>query len=912
MSTTVQSTPKKITSSRAASRKTHIPVVSHDRFAPVANDKYLNASNKKRDNTNTTIDAASHGRTSAFRHFSIGRSSATTTPVEKPSIHATVTPTTTTRTSKVPNFISRKPVKKEEVEIKPETATESDSPVAAAEDPNPEKSLSSPLLAQDSKIPTMSAFGSIRKNRGTDKFLSFFTGGRASHIPVVVKNEDRKIPFSLDSTQQQDAGSNIESVVNSEAQGDTNEMFHSTIDDSNEDTSENKNNNDEEEAAHSHSETSTIGNSTPSLHAVESSNLSNVSTPLSPTPLTVQQTNSALTSDSVGIETSNLNEEPQSPTVGSIITPSTAVVSEVILEEDETAVESPGGQESSFTASEIQEPNAGSSIRSASVVSDNGGSLSINSSIVSFKDTSRRTPLLFASQKGGNASSMMRQQQYYNQQNQQANADKGSSILSNERQQDNSSISSAGTSPQPEVSTSTRLNTAKIMGDGGRKAIAAVRRSIYRKHKSQPPPPRADGVNGQLSGNTSRDSSVRITSPREPIISFAKSRFEETGTQITQAPRDKTNNRNTWSNSTLISSTSELTENRDNTFRSNTIISRNQSSVTNGQQPPKKAGKKMMDWIKKKSQAKETKKETSNINEQTESSSRLTSSNQILTKSRGVSTRNDTPTATAATPALKKTNVTDDIKKITTASNKRVSHGATSILATSTNVNTDRAAVSILPSPAPSPTSPTPQPQQQKEKKTETLIIPSESNKSKRTVRALSGNGVSLLASSSKVGAVDEHIQYHQGAVDRTALTSQAPSQVINDVARILRILGIETRAEASNPYILRCCRRKAKAFMAAELLRNNEEKDDQIYTNESAITSTSEVSLLAPSSKDGQSLSSFPSSDPMSDSRGLEPIYGDASIDNGDEIRFAVEICRFKNLPGLYIVDIRRSKGNV
>lgn len=610
VSTTVQSTPKKIAGSRAASRKTHIPVVSHDRFAPVANDKYLNASNKKRDSTNTTtVDTVSHGRTSAFRHFSIGRSSATTTPVEKPSIHATVTPTTTARASKVPNFISRKPVKKE-VEINTETTTESDTPAAVAEDPNPEKSLSSPLLAQDSKIPTMSAFGSIRKNRGTDKFLSFFTGGRASHIPVVVKSEERKIPFSLDSPQQHDIGSNIESVAISEAQGEANELFHSTIDVSNEDTSESKNNNDEEEAANSHSETSTIGNSTPSLHAVGSSNLSNVSTPLSPTPLINQQTNFALTSDSVGIETSNLNEEPQSPTVGSIINPSTAVVSEVILEEDETAIESPGDRESSFTAPEIQDPNAGSSIRTASVASDNGGSLSINSSIVSFKDTPRRTPLLFASQKGGNVSSIMRQQQYYNQHNnQQANTDNGSSILSNERQQDSSSISSASTSPQPEVSNSTRLNTAKIMGDGGRKAIAAVRRSIYRKHKSQPPPQRADGVNtGQLSGNSSRDSSVRITSPREPIISFAKSRFEETGTQITQAPRDKTNNRNTWSNSTLISSTSELTDNRDNrdnTFRSNTIISRNQSSVTSGgQQPPKKAGKKMMDWIKKKSQGK--------------------------------------------------------------------------------------------------------------------------------------------------------------------------------------------------------------------------------------------------------------------------------------------------------------------
>ncbi|CAO3629926.1 unnamed protein product [Mucor hiemalis] len=908
VSTTVQSTsPKKVISSKAATRKTHIPVVSHDRFAPVANDKYLIASNKKRDNANAN-DTVNSGRTGAFRHFSIGRSSATTTTVEKPSVHATVTPT---KTSKVPNFISRKPVKKEG-----ETnndATDNDLPP----DLNPEKSLSSPLLVQDSKIPTVSAFGSIRKNRGTDKFLSFFTGGRASHIPVVVKSEERRLSFSLDN-QKQDAVNNIETVVDSKLHDDTDEQFHSTIDDSNEHVSAHKNEDEEENSdmVHSNSETSTIGNSTPSLHVERSSNLSNVSTPLSPTPLAHQPSNPALASDSVLIETSNpitiSNEEPQSPTVGSInqITPSTAVVSEVILEEDETTAESPGDQEASFSTSELQQPNAGSSIGTASVLSDNGGSLSINSSIVSFKDTPRRTPLLFASQKGGNSSFIMRQQQhqYFNQQNQRPSLDNGSSILSNERQQDTSSISSAGTGPQPEVSSSTRLNTAKIMGDGGRKAMAAVRRSIYRKHKSQPPPPKT----GPLSDTSSRDSSVRLTSTREPLISFSKSRFEETGTQVTQVDdikqSDHTNNRNTWSSSTLISSASELTENREPTFRSNTIINRNQSTVTSNAagQPPKKAGKKMMDWIKKKSQAKETKKEPTST-EQTEShksSSRLTTSNQLLTKSRRISARNDTPTSTAAAPTLK-TNVTKDIKKITTASNKKASNGVTSILATSTKTTRN---VSILPSPAPSPTPPSPQPTQ--EQKKETIDIP-EFGKSKRTVRALSGNEASLAASLKKADTVDERIQYHQGAVDRTALTSQSPAQVIKDIARILRILGIDSRAEASNPFILKCCRRKARAFLAAEALKNNEE-DDHIYTNESAITSTSEVSLLAPSSKDGQSLSSYPSSDPMSDSRGLEPIYGDASIDNGDEIRFAVEICRFRNLPGLYIVDIKRSKGNV
>lgn len=102
-------------------------------------------------------------------------------------------------------------------------------------------------------------------------------------------------------------------------------------------------------------------------------------------------------------------------------------------------------------------------------------------------------------------------------------------------------------------------------------------------------------------------------------------------------------------------------------------------------------------------------------------------------------------------------------------------------------------------------------------------------------------------------------MQIHQGAIDRSALTSQSPTLVLKEAARILRILGIETKFESE--FVMRCHRRKA---------RSAEDNDSQ-----------------------------------------LEPIYGDASIDNGDEIRFIVEMCRFKNLPGLYIVDVRRLKGN-
>jgi protein-serine/threonine kinase len=34
--------------------------------------------------------------------------------------------------------------------------------------------------------------------------------------------------------------------------------------------------------------------------------------------------------------------------------------------------------------------------------------------------------------------------------------------------------------------------------------------------------------------------------------------------------------------------------------------------------------------------------------------------------------------------------------------------------------------------------------------------------------------------------------------------------------------------------------------------------------------------------------------------------------VDSGDEVKFAVELCRMKNLPGLYSLNIKRLKGGV
>lgn len=157
----------------------------------------------------------------------------------------------------------------------------------------------------------------------------------------------------------------------------------------------------------------------------------------------------------------------------------------------------------------------------------------------------------------------------------------------------------------------------------------------------------------------------------------------------------------------------------------------------------------------------------------------------------------------------------------------------------------------------------------------EVIEVP-ECNNIRTRKRANSGNSAALkeLVTREKHPS-REQMQIHQGAIDRSALTSQSPETVIKEAARILRILGIETKLESE--FVLKCHRRKAKSLISADLLKKQELEESEM----------------------------------SSSNQQLEPIYGDASIDNGDEIRFAVEICRFKHLPGLYIVDVRRLKGN-
>jgi hypothetical protein len=553
------SLPKKATTTEvAAPRKTHVPTVSRDRFAPVANDKYLATDPKP---NNAAADPSAAKATGTFKHFSIGRSTATTTTNEK-QIHTT-NPAIIGRSSKVPNIIARKPIKQEDDSSIPTTSDKESANLDQAV--NPEKSLSSPLNTDDSKPISISAFGSIRRGqrRGTDKFLSFFTGGRSSQVPTVTKKQEGVSSIFDEGKQKNDvfyARSEADSnpAIAQETTEDTPQ--NATISYSNEIAEAEEQLPNSGGVLHSSSEASASGGSTPSL--CPSSPLNSVAdppTPLSPTFTPNQnQVNLKIETIEISIHSgTNSQEESSHQTISDVDVHNTSSIAHG--DDESESYESPSRRKSSPVR------DRGNSISTTSILSERQGST--NSGNVSFKDAPRRASPLIT-------------RQTKNHQLQQIDSD--SSLRSISIDQDSNSVSSYG--PHPEASNSSRL-IARSVENGGRQIMTAVRRSIYRKHKSQPPPQQ----------HTEQDSHYAATT-KEPNVSFAKSRFEETDA----APKHSHRDRNTWSAATRSNSISHSFTNKRKMQISATTATNNLSPTI---ATPKK-GNKMMDWIKKKSYGK--------------------------------------------------------------------------------------------------------------------------------------------------------------------------------------------------------------------------------------------------------------------------------------------------------------------
>lgn len=203
------------------------------------------------------------------------------------------------------------------------------------------------------------------------------------------------------------------------------------------------------------------------------------------------------------------------------------------------------------------------------------------------------------------------------------------------------------------------------------------------------------------------------------------------------------------------------------------------------------------------------------------------------------------------------------------------------------------------------------------------------------------------VSNSATVPFNETRLRYHLGAVDQSALTSRSPIEVLKEVHRVLYEMGIDVRKEKDEDFKLECIRRKrAKTLMSAThnigmSIRSSVFPPTQADVERSSRMSHRDSLTPSASTPGGGSLRSFlrrgsyqagaatsprmsPSAIPSSstvasnlimqqqDENQPPPLYGDASVDGGQEIRFSVEVTRIKNLPGLYSLDIRRMKGNL
>jgi protein-serine/threonine kinase len=192
------------------------------------------------------------------------------------------------------------------------------------------------------------------------------------------------------------------------------------------------------------------------------------------------------------------------------------------------------------------------------------------------------------------------------------------------------------------------------------------------------------------------------------------------------------------------------------------------------------------------------------------------------------------------------------------------------------------------------------------------------------------------------LSAEDSKMRVHSGLVDQSVLTSRPPKEVMAEVIRVLHGMGMDVKQEAD--YRLRCTRvRRRKAGPTTglstgaaglgpiALVQSSSKSSDgrplpstgsgglsglkgmllrrgSSYSSYSShALARSESDLLASASTSTTPQLASPHLGPAP-----EPVYGEHAIDNGDEVKFVVELCRIKNLQGLYLLRIKRLRGSV
>jgi hypothetical protein len=139
----------------------------------------------------------------------------------------------------------------------------------------------------------------------------------------------------------------------------------------------------------------------------------------------------------------------------------------------------------------------------------------------------------------------------------------------------------------------------------------------------------------------------------------------------------------------------------------------------------------------------------------------------------------------------------------------------------------------------------------------------------------------------------DAKLRLHRGAVDQDALTSRAPNEVLLTIKESLSMMGIDMK---------RCHDFKIKCVRPARQHAQTQHQQQQ----HRARTSKPAFKLFFPVSTKTAATATTKTT------KTKNVIYGEQGIDPGDEVQFSVELSKIENLPGLYVVDIKRTRGNI
>jgi len=137
---------------------------------------------------------------------------------------------------------------------------------------------------------------------------------------------------------------------------------------------------------------------------------------------------------------------------------------------------------------------------------------------------------------------------------------------------------------------------------------------------------------------------------------------------------------------------------------------------------------------------------------------------------------------------------------------------------------------------------------------------------------------------------VDLALGYHRGAIDQTTITTQPPSKVMKQVSAMLRDMGVQIQEESTFRY--RCIRPKKSV---------DESTPAADSSSGSNLNGAADCTSVQPRGSGSERATQCQCT-----------LYGSASDDPADEVRFSVEVTKLSGLNGTYSLDIRRLKGSL